>query len=141
LLISFKEKIGDQMSYIKGINRNQTLLFPEVIEDYIDEDNPVRFIDAYVDNLDLVVLEFKYAIEAETGRPPYNPGDILKLYIYGYLNSIRSSRRLEQETHRNIEVVWLLKKLHPDFKTIADFRRDNKKAIKRVYREFTLLCK
>ena len=129
------------MSYIKGINRNQTLLFPEVIEDYIDEDNPVRFIDAYVDNLDLVVLEFKYAIEAETGRPPYNPGDILKLYIYGYLNSIRSSRRLEQETHRNIEVVWLLKKLHPDFKTIADFRRDNKKAIKRVYREFTLLCK
>ena len=129
------------MSYIKGINRDQTLLFPEVIEDYIDEDNPVRFIDTYVDSLDLVQLEFKYAVEAETGRPPYNPADILKLYIYGYLNSIRSSRKLEQETHRNIEVVWLLKKLHPDFKTIADFRRDNKKAIKKVYREFTLLCK
>ena len=129
------------MSYIKGINRDQALLFPEVIEDYIDGDNPVRFIDAYVDSLDLVKFEFKYAIEAETGRPPYNPADILKLYIYGYLNSIRSSRKLEQETHRNIEVVWLLKKLHPDFKTIADFRRDNKKAIKKVYREFTLLCK
>jgi len=129
------------MSYIKGINRDQTLLFPEVIEDYIKGDNPVRFIDAYVDSLDLVNLEFKYAKEAETGRPPYNPADILKLYIYGYLNSIRSSRKLEQETHRNIEVVWLLKKLHPDFKTIADFRRDNKKAIKEVYREFTLLCK
>ena len=129
------------MSYIKGINRNQTLLFPEVIEDYIDEDNPVRFIDAYVDSLDLVELEFKYALESETGRPPYNPADMLKLYIYGYLNSIRSSRKLEQETHRNMEVVWLLKKLHPDFKTIADFRRDNKKAIKKVYREFTLLCK
>ena len=129
------------MSYIKGISRNQTLLFPEVIEDYIEEDNPVRFIDAYVDNLDLVQLEFKYAIEAETGRPPYNPADILKLYIYGYLNSIRSSRKLEQETHRNIEVVWLLKKLHPDFKTIADFRKDNKKALKKICREFTLLCK
>ena len=129
------------MSYIKGINRNQTLLFPEVIEDYIDEDNPVRFIDAYVDSLDLVELEFKYSVEAETGRPPYNPADMLKLYIYGYLNSIRSSRKLEQETHRNIEVAWLIKKLHPDFKTIADFRRDNKKAIKKVYREFTLLCK
>ncbi len=129
------------MSYIKGINRNQTLLFPEVIEDYIEEDNPVRFIDAYVDSLDLVELEFKYAVEAETGRPPYNPADILKLYIYGYLNSIRSSRKLEQETHRNIEVVWLSKKLHPDFKTIADFRKDNKKAIKKVYREFTLLSK
>lgn len=129
------------MSYIKGINRNQTLLFPEVIEDYIDKESPVRFIDAYVDSLDLVQLEFRYAVEAETGRPPYNPADILKLYIYGYLNSIRSSRKLEQETHRNLEVVWLLKKLHPDFKTIADFRRDNKKAIRKVYREFTLLCK
>ena len=84
---------------------------------------------------------YSFSIEAETGRPPYNPADILKLYIYGYLNSIRSSLKLEQETHRNIEVVWLLKKLHPDFKTIADFRRDNKKAIKKVYREFTLLCK
>ncbi len=129
------------MSYIKGISRNQTLLFPEVIEDYIEEDNPVRFIDAYVDSLDLVELKFKYAVEAETGRPPYNPTDMLKLYIYGYLNSIRSSRNLEKETYRNIEVVWLLKKLHPDFKTIADFRKDNKKAIKKVCREFILLCK
>ena len=86
------------MSYIKGISRNQTLLFPEVIEDYIEEDNPVRFIDAYVDSLDLVKLEFRYAIETEIGRPPYNPGDLLKLYIYGYLNSIRSSRKLEKET-------------------------------------------
>ena len=129
------------MSYIKGINRNQTLLFPEVIEDYIDQDNPVRFIDAYVDSLDLVNLSFRYSIERETGRPPYNPGDMLKLYIYGYLNSIRSSRKLERETYRNVEVIWLLKKLSPDFKTIADFRKDNKNALKRVCREFTLLCK
>ena len=129
------------MGYIKGINRNQILLFPEVIEDYIDEDNPVRFIDAYVDSLDLSEFSFKYVDTKATGRPPYNPADLLKLYIYGYLNNIRSSRKLEKETYRNVEVIWLLQKLRPDFKTIADFRKDNRKALKKVCREFTLLCK
>lgn len=129
------------MSYIEGIARNQSILFPEVIDDYIEEDNPVQFIDAFVDSLDLQGLEFKYSLPEATGRPPYNPADMLKLYIYGYLNRIRSSRSLEKETNRNVELMWLLKKLSPDFKTIADFRKDNKKAIKRVCREFTLLCK
>lgn len=129
------------MGYIEGIDRNQVILFPEAIDDYIEEDNPVQFIDTFVDNLDLVELGFKYSETKGTGRPPYNPADMLKLYTYGYLNRIRSSRLLEKETCRNIEVMWLLKKLTPDFKTIADFRKDNKKAIKDVCREFTLLCK
>ena len=101
----------------------------------------MRFIDAFVDSLDLKKLEFKYSDLKPTGRPPYNPGDMLKLYIYGYLNQVRSSRRLEKETCRNVEVMWLLKKLKPDFKTIADFRKDNKSAIKKMCKEFTLLCK
>ncbi|MEW6214301.1 MAG: transposase [Nitrospirota bacterium] len=129
------------MGYIEGIDRNQVILFPEAINDYIEEDNPIQFIDAFVDNLDLIELGFKYSETKSTGRPPYNPADMLKLYIYGYLNRIRSSRLLEKETHRNIELMWLLKKLNPDFKTIADFRKDNKKAIKDACREFTLLCK
>jgi len=129
------------MAYIQGVDRKQVILFPEVIDDYIEEDNPVRFIDAFVDSLDLKKLEFKYSDLKPTGRPPYNPGDMLKLYIYGYLNQVRSSRRLEKETYRNVEVMWLLKKLKPDFKTIADFRKDNKSAIKKVCKEFTLLCK
>ena len=129
------------MSYIEGIARNQSILFPEVIDDYIEEDNPVQFIDAFVDSLDLQQLGFKHSLPEATGRPPYNPGDMLKLYIYGYLNRIRSSRSLEKEAHRNVELMWLIKKLSPDFKTIADFRKDNKKAIKRACREFTLLCK
>ena len=129
------------MSYIQGSTRNQVLLFPEVIDEYITEDNPVRFIDAFVENLDLRSLGFKRAEPAETGRPAYDPADMLKLYIYGYLNRVRSSRRLEQETHRNVEVMWLLRKLQPDFKTTADFRKDNAKAFKGVFREFTLLCR
>lgn len=129
------------MSYIKGINRNQSILFPEMVDDYIEDDNPIRFIDAFVDNLNLVEMGFKNAIENETGRPPYHPGDLLKLYIYGYIYSIRSSRKLEKETHRNIEVLWLLRKLRPDFKTLADFRKNNRKAIRKVCREFILLCK
>ncbi len=129
------------MSYIEGVARNQLILFPESIDDYIEEDNPIQFIDAFVDNLDLQELGFRYLPPETIGQPPYNPADMLKLYIYGYLNRVRSNRCLEKETHRNIELMWLLKKLSPDFKTIADFRKDNKKAIKKVCQEFTLLCK
>src|SRR3989442_15033092 len=129
------------MDYIRGANRNQVILFPESVEDYITEDNPVRFIDAFVGSLDLAGLGFLRAQPAETGRPAYDPGDLLRLYLYGYLNRVRSSRMLERETKVNLEVMWLLGKLGPDFKTIADFRRDNLKAIKQVCREFTLLCR
>lgn len=129
------------MDYIRGVNREQVMLFPESVEDYITEDNPVRFIDAFVTSLDLAELGFTRAQPADTGRPAYDPADLLRLYIYGYLNRVRSSRMLERETKVNIEVMWLLGKLTPDFKTIADFRRDNWEALKRVCREFTLLCR
>jgi len=129
------------MSYIQGIEREQSLLFPELVEDYVEGNNPVRFIDAYVDSLNLGELGFTHASSKTTGRPPYRPSDLLKLYVYGYLNKTRSSRLLEQQTHRNIEVMWLLRKLQPDFKTIADFRKENTDALKKVCREFTLLCK
>jgi transposase len=128
------------MDYIRGTNRHQVMLFPESVEEYITEDNAVRFIDAFVASLDLGQLGFMRAQPAETGRPAYDPGDLLRLYLYGYLNRVRSSRMLERETKVNLEVMWLLGKLTPDFKTIADFRRDNLKAIKQVCREFTLLC-
>ncbi len=128
------------MAYIKGADRDQIILFPESIDGYISEDSPVRVIDEYVEQLSLEKLGFSRAVCALTGRPPYNPKDILKLYLYGYLNRVRSSRRLEHEAARNIEVIWLLKKLKPDFKTIADFRKDNKKALKAVFRDFTKLC-
>ena len=128
------------MDYIRGVTRNQVILFPETVEDYITEDNPVRFIDAFVASLDLAKLGFTRAQPAETGRPGYDPGDLLRLYLYGYLNRVRSSRMLERETKVNVEVMWLLGKLAPDFKTVADFRRDNLAAIKGVCREFTLLC-
>ncbi len=129
------------MKHIRGMDRNQVILFPEVIDDYITEENPVRFTDAFVDSLDLIELGFKHAELSPTGRPPYNPADLLKLYIYGYLNRVRSSRFLEKECEKNVEVMWLLKKLTPDFKTIADFRKDNREAIKKVFKEFILLCK
>jgi transposase len=129
------------MDYIRGASRNQVILFPEAVEDYITEDNPVRFIDALVSSLDLVELGFLRAQPGETGRPAYDPGDLLRLYLYGYLNRVRSSRLLERETKVNIEVMWLLGKLRPDFKTIADFRRDNLSAIKGVCREFVVLCR
>src|SRR6266853_1933226 len=129
------------MDFIRGVNRNQVILFPETVEDYITEDNPVRFIDAFVSGLELAKLGFNRAQPAETVRPAYDPGDLLRLYLYGYLNRVRSSRMLEREAKVNIEVMWLLGKLRPDFKTIADFRRDNLKAIKQVCREFTLLCR
>jgi transposase len=129
------------MNHRTGLGRNQTLLFPEALEDYLGPDNPVRFLDAFVVSLDLRALGFARAIPENTGRPPYNPADLLKLYLYGYLHRIRSSRLLEAECHRNVEVIWLLGKLTPDFKTIADFRKDNGKALQAVARQFTLLCK
>lgn len=128
------------MNHRTGLARNQTLLLPESLEDYVTADNPVRFLDAFVQKLDLHALGFARAKVAETGRPPYDPADLLKLYLYGYLHRIRSSRRLEQETHRNVELIWLLGHLHPDFKTIADFRKDNLKGLKAVCRQFTVLC-
>lgn len=129
------------MPHIQGSARDEVLLFPPSLDEYITDDNPVRFIDAFVDQLDLLQLGFTRAVASPLGRPAYHPGDLLKLYIYGYLNRLRSSRLLERETQRNLELIWLLKKLTPDFKTIADFRKDNLLPIQTVCREFTLLCK
>src|SRR5271170_2694507 len=129
------------MMYITGHDRRQTLLLPESVDDYVGAENPVRFVDAFVDGLDLAAAGFTRVVPEATGRPGYAPGDLLKLYIYGYLNRVRSSRRLEAETHRNLEVIWLLRHLRPDFKTIADFRRDNRAAFRSVFREFVLLCR
>lgn len=129
------------MSFIQGTPRSDVLLFPEAFDDYVADNNPVRFIEAFVDHLDLTHLGFCRTTPAYTGRPAYAPADLLKLYIYGYLNRTRSSRLLEKECSRNLEVIWLMRKLRPDFKTIADFRKDNAEAIKKVCREFTLLCK
>ena len=129
------------MSYIEGPAREQQFLFPESIEDYITEENPVRFIDAFVEGLDLAAAGFERSVPASTGRPGYAPGDLLKLYIYGYLNRVRSSRKLERECGRNVEVMWLLRKLRPDYKTIADFRKDNRQAFKAVFKAFNLLCR
>ena len=126
--------------YIAGIGRKQSVLFPDTIDDYITPDNPVRFIDAFVDMLDLKGMGFTHSEPCETGRPPYNPADMLKLYIYGYLNQRRTSRKLEAECARNVEVMWLMKKLAPDFKTIADFRKSNAECIKKVFRAFVKLC-
>jgi transposase len=127
--------------HVNGTHRDQTVLFPNTIDQYVDKENPVRFIDAFVDSLNLEILGFKHSISADTGRPSYNPSDMLKLYIYGYLNQIRSSRKLEKECHRNVEVMWLMKKLAPDHKTIAEFRKDNVDCIKGVFQEFLYLCK
>jgi transposase len=129
------------MTHIAGHTRNQTLLLPESLDEYVGAENPVRFIDAFVDGLDLTAAGFVRVTPNATGRPGYDPKDLLKLYIYGYLNRVRSSRRLEAESHRNLEVIWLLRHLKPDFKTIADFRRLNHKAFRPVFRQFTLLCR
>ena len=127
--------------YVEGENRSQSTLFPERLDDYIAEDNPVRVVDVFVDELDLKQLGFEGAEPEATGRPAYHPATLLKIYIYGYLNRIQSSRRLERETQRNVELIWLTGRLSPDFKTIADFRKDNGKAIRRVCREFVVLCR
>ena len=129
------------MTHIAGHDRSQTLLLPETLDEYVGAENPVRVIEAFVDGLDLVAAGFARVTPKVTGRPGYAPADLLKLYIYGYLNRVRSSRRLEAETHRNIEVIWLLRHLKPDFKTIADFRRDNRTAFRPVFRQFVLLCR
>src|SRR5450755_403642 len=129
------------MTHISGFERSQILLLPEAVDDYVGADNPVRFIDAFVDELDLAAAGFACVTRKATGRPGYAPADLLKLYIYGYLNRVRSSRRLEAETHRNIEVIWLLRHLKPDFKTIADFRRNNRNAFRPIFRQFVLLCR
>ena len=129
------------MAHITGEDRSQLLLLPDAVDDYVGPDNPVRFIDAFVDGFDLETAGFQRVRPNDKGRPGYDPGDLLKLYIYGYLNRIRSSRRLEVETHRNLEVIWLLRQLRPDFKTIADFRRDNRNAFRAVFRQFVRLCR
>ena len=133
-------RIRSPMHHIQGCDRDQTLLLPNSVADYIGPDNPVRFVEAFVDQLDLQEAGFCRVKPKETGRPGYDPADLLKLYIYGYLNRVRSSRRLEAETRRNLEVIWLLRGLTPDFKTIADFRKDNRGAFKPVFRQFVLLC-
>jgi transposase len=123
--------------HILGQSRTQTTLFPEVLEDFVTEDNPVQVIDVFVEGLDLEMFGFEQVIAKGKGRPAI----LLKLYIYGYLNRIQSSRRLEKETHRNVELMWLLGRLQPDFKTIADFRKDNGKGIKNACRQFVQLCR
>src|SRR5689334_1113483 len=110
--------------FVQEEDRNQTTLFPEALDDYVSEDNPVRIVDAFVEGLDLATLGFDSATPARTGRPAYHPAVLLKVYIYGYLNRIQSSRRLERETQRNVELMWLVGRLTPDFKTIANFRKD-----------------
>src|SRR5215831_12871210 len=133
--------VGDCMKrFVEGTDRGQSTLFPECLDDWTDEDNPVRVIDAFVDALDLAELGFEVE-PAETGRPAYHPSALLKLYIYGYLNRVQSSRRLEREAGRNVEVMWLTGRLVPDHKTIADFRKDNGRAIRRVCARFVMLCR
>src|SRR6201998_2618846 len=124
--------------FVEGMDRGQSTLFPECLEDWIYEDNPVRAIDVFVDELDLAELGFGGVEPEATGRPAYHPATLLKISVYGYLNRVQSSRRLERECQRNIELVWLTGRLMPDFKTIADFRKDNGEAIRRVCREFVV---
>ncbi len=126
--------------FIQGEARYQATLFPEHLDDYITEDNATRVIDIFIDRIDLTAMGF-HTQPAITGRPAYHPGTLLKLYVYGYLNRIQSSRRLEREAGRNVELMWLLGRLAPDFKTIADFRKDNTKAIRKVCREFVMICR
>jgi transposase len=127
--------------FVEGVDRSQSTLFPECLEDWIVEDNPVRVIDVFVDELDLAGLGFSRVDPEATGRPSYHPSVLLKLYIYGYLNRVQSSRRLEREAGRNVEVMWLTGRLVPDHKTIADFRKDNGKAIRQVCARFVELCR
>ena len=127
--------------FIEGEQRSQCVLFPETLDEWITDDNPVRVVDAFVEELDLAELGFARAEPAETGRPAYHPGTLLKIYIYGYLNRIQSSRRLEREAQRNVELIWLTGRLMPDFKTIADFRKDNGAGIRNVCRQFVELSR
>ena len=129
------------MGYVaKEFDRNQLNFIPISFDEMIDDNNPVRVIEAFVDMLDMSQLECSYATPSKTGRPPYNPKDMLKLYIYGYFNGIRTSRKLERECKRNIELMWLIQNLTPDDKTISDFRKDNKKAVINAFKQFSMLC-
>src|SRR5674476_451969 len=127
--------------FVEGVDREQSTLFPALLDDYIADDNPVRAVDAFVDGLDLVKLGFANVQALDIGRPGYHPSTMLKIYIYGYLNRIPSSRRLERECQRNIELIWLTGRLAPDFKTIADFRKDNGKGIRNACKRFVGLCR
>src|SRR5467141_1553666 len=127
--------------FVEGVDRGQSTLFPECLDDWVDEDNPVRVIDVSVDELDLGTLEFGGVDPKATGRPSYHPSALLKLYVYGYLNRVQSSRRLEREAGRNVEAMWLTGRLVPDHKTIADFRKDNGRAIREVCTRFVVLCR
>src|SRR6266702_5813075 len=129
------------MAHVTGQSRYQTTMFPEALDEVIAADNEVRVVDAYVDSLDLAELGFSKVEAAATGRPPYDPGDLLKLYLYGYVNRIRSSRRLEREAGRNLELIWLLKNLKPGYRTIANFRKENWAALKAVNHSFVLLLR
>src|SRR2546421_10471805 len=127
--------------FIDGEDRLQQTLLPHSLEDYVGEENPVRVIEAFIDELDLAALGFAGMMPAATGRPAYHPSTLLKIYLYGYLNRIQSSRRLEREAHRNIELMWLTGRLTPEFKTIADFRKDNGAAIRGACCQFIALCR
>jgi transposase len=127
--------------FIEGQDRRQVTLLPESLDEFVADDNTVRVVDAFVDELDLVSLGFEGATPALAGRPSYHPTVLLKIYIYGYLNRIQTSRRLERECHRNLELMWLTGRLAPDFKTIADFRRDNGPGIRNVCSRFVALCR
>src|SRR5947209_1694019 len=127
--------------FIEGADRIQAMLLPECVEDYVGPDNPVRVVEAFVEQLDLRAMGFEGSDPQATGRPAYHPSVLLNIYIYGYLNRIQSSRRLEHETQRNVELMWLTGRLMPDFKTIANFRKDNGRAIRGVCRQFIVLCR
>src|SRR5467141_2899583 len=127
--------------FIDGEDRMQQTLLPNSLEDYITEENPVRVIDVFIDELDLAALGFAGMTPAATVRPAYHPSTLLNIYLYGYLNRLQSSRRLERETQRNVELMWLVGRLAPDFKTIADFRKDNGAAIRAVCGQFVALCR
>src|ERR1700746_1622429 len=127
--------------FVEGADRSQLTLLPECLEDWVSEDNAVHVIDAFVEALDLHGMGFERVIAKETGRPSYHPAVLLKLYIYGYLNRVQSSRRLEREACRNVEVMWLIGRLAPDHKTIADFRKDNGPAIRKVCAQFVAVCR
>lgn len=124
------------MAHLSGTDRSQLLLLPEAVDDYVELDNPVRFIEAFVNGLDLKAAGYVRVDAKDTGWPGFDPADLLKLYTYGYLNRVRSSRRLETECHRNTEVIWLLRHLKPDFRTIAAFRRINRSTFRSVFREY-----
>src|SRR5450432_3332239 len=127
--------------FVEGEDRRQGVLLPEYLDDYVSEENPVRVIDVFVDELDLGALGFAGVVPEATGRPAYHPGAMLKIYVYGYINQIASSRRLEREAQRNVEMMWQTQRLAPDFKTIADFRKDNGPAIRAACRQFVALCR